>query len=60
MLEMFMTRKRFSVLTVTKSIAKNVIEIDMLRTAENIISNIIEKVNYVQFDKTQDIRFIIM
>ena len=60
MLEMFMTRKRFSVLTVTKSKAKNVIEIDMLRTAENIISNIIEKVNYVQFDKTQDIRYIIM
>ena len=57
---MFMTRKRFSVLTVTKSKAKNVIEIDMLRTAENIISNIIEKVNYVQFDKTQDIRYIIM
>ena len=50
-----MKGKHFSVLIVTKSIAKNAIEIDMLRTAENIISNVIDKVNYVQFDKMQEI-----
>ena len=35
---MFMIGNHISVLTVTKSIAKNEIEIDMQKTVENIIS----------------------